>query len=330
MKKNKTVIKEIIKALMKAKRVLIIGHANPDGDSLGSQLGVAELLDTKHIEYEIVNEGVIPGKYAFLPGIDRIRNIDNYQAKGSSFDTAVFIECSNLERIGNVQTLVNNGCKIINIDHHQDNSNFGDINFLDFEAAAAGEMVYELILDGGFEISKNMATNLYTAILTDTGRFHYKSTTPKSMRVAADLLDKGASSSRITDEIYYKQSINSLALTGAVLQGLEYFLDNRVCFMSIDNALLEKTKTTKADTDGLVNYALRAEGVLVGVLFSDKGPGVTKASFRSQNHISIVDVAGKHGGGGHKNACGCTLNMPVDEAQEIIVKEIEELLDGAS
>ncbi len=325
---NDRVKAEIVETLMSSKRVLLVGHMNPDGDSLGSQLGLAQALDNAGIDYEIVNEGIIPTNYTFLPGIESVSEIGSYDQNGTEFDTAVFMECSNRERIGNVDRLIQDGCKIINIDHHHDNSEFGDLNYLDFRAAAAGEMIYYLLKDEGIEITQDIAVNLYTAILTDTGRFQFNSTTPNCFRVAADLVEKGADTSWITEKVYFNQTIESLKLTGDVLTELEYFLDNRVCFMTIEDSTLNRTNATKADTEGLVNYTLRAEGVLVGALFSQKAEGITKASLRSRKEISIIDVAAKFGGGGHKNACGCTVEMSLDDTKSAILKSVEELLDG--
>lgn len=326
---NDNIRTDIIETLFSAKRVLIAGHMNPDGDSLGSQLGLAGALDRRNIPVEIVNDGIVPNNYLFLPGIDRVKSVDDIDKRAREFDLAVLMECSSRERIGNVTGLIQNGCRIVNIDHHSDNNGFGHFNLLDFSAAAAGEIVYELLVSGGVEITPEIATNLYTAILTDTGRFRFSSTTPKSLRVAAELMEKGADTSRITDMVYFNQSIGSLRLTGEVLLGLEYHQDNRVCFMTITDEMLKKYDAGKADTEGLVNYTLRAEGVKVGVLFSERESNVTKVSLRSVNEVSIIDVAVRHNGGGHKNACGCTLQSGIAESRDIILNDIRELLHGS-
>jgi len=189
----------IIDTLLNSRNILITAHKSPDGDSLGSQLALAGLLDHLTIPYSIVDEGEVPDKYMFLPGIDSVRNIEDLKNTTESFDTLVVIECSNLERIGCVQRLVDDNTKIINIDHHQDNQPFGHINLKDIQASAAGEMIYDILCQGSFPISEAMATNLYTAILTDTGRFHYNSTTPKCLKVSAHLLELGADPVEITD-----------------------------------------------------------------------------------------------------------------------------------
>lgn len=326
---NDDIKSKIIDSLFSAQRVLIVGHMNPDGDSLGSQLGLAKALEHNDVTCEIINEGIIPNNYRFLPGIDRVQSVDEYIGPEKDFDVAVFMECSNRERIGKVDTFIHNGCRIVNIDHHSDNSKFGHFNLLDFSAAAAGEMVYELLVAGGIEITPDIATNLYTAILTDTGRFRFNSTTPKCLRVAADLMEKGADTSHISDMVYYNQTKDSLRLTGEVLLGLQYYLNDRVCFMTITNELLRNNNAGKADTEGLVNYTLRAEGVKVGALFSEREPNVTKVSLRSVNDVSIINVAAKHDGGGHKNACGCTMNNDIEKARQIILDDVRELLHDA-
>lgn len=326
---NDDIRRDILESLFSAERILIVGHMNPDGDSLGSQLGLAKALERRNAQFAIINEGIIPNNYLFLPGIDAVRSVDEINADGQEFDLAVCMECSNRDRIGRVDKFIHNGCRIVNIDHHSDNSKFGHLNLLDFSAAAAGEMVYELLVAGGVDITPEIATNLYTAILTDTGRFRFNSTTPKCLRIAADLMEKGADPSHITDMVYFNQSIGSLRLTGEVLLGLEYHLDNRVCFMTITDEMLQRNNSGKEDTEGLVNYTLRAEGTKIGALFSEREAGITKVSLRSVNDVSVIEVAARNGGGGHKNACGCTLNVGIEEARVKILNDIRELLHGS-
>ena len=193
----------IIDALIGSKKVLLTGHTNPDGDSLGSILGLAGMLKAKEIDYSIVNEGAIPDKYKFLPDIEQVIDAEKAVAGQTVFDTAVVIECSNLERIGKVQELIDDNCQIINIDHHQDNIPFGKINLKTPEASAAGEMIFDILQQGDFKINKNMAACLYTAILTDTGRFRFKSTSSRTMEIAGKLIDCGADPPHNNDKIYY-------------------------------------------------------------------------------------------------------------------------------
>lgn len=319
----------IIDTLLNSRNVLITAHKSPDGDSLGSQLGLAGLLDHMNIPYTIANEGDIPEKYLFLPGIDSIRNIEKMPETAGSFDTVVIIECSSLDRIGEVQRLIDNDARVINIDHHQDNQSFGHINWQDNQASAAGEMIYDLMRHGSFPISKAMATNLYTAILTDTGRFHYSSTTPNSLRVSAHLIELGADPVEITEKVYYNLRPQLIHLTGMALANIQYRLEGRLCLLTVDRKMMEAAGAGRGDTEGLVNYAMYSNGVEVGVLFTEVDDRATKVSFRSQNAIDVADMAAHFGGGGHINASGCFLEMPLDQARETIMKFIKDRLNGS-
>ena len=212
---------KIVDTLLASRNVLVTGHKNPDGDSLGSMLGLAGFLESRGVPHVLVNEGPIPGKYRFLPGIEKVLNITDVDDV-DTFDTAVIIECSNLDRIGEVNRLIDDGCMIINIDHHMYNVPFGTINLKDTNASAAGEMIFDLLNHGQFPISREMATDLYTAILTDTGRFHYSSTTPHCLHVAGELLELGADPVEITECVYFNLPASLMRLMGTVLSGLEY------------------------------------------------------------------------------------------------------------
>ncbi|MEE9441803.1 MAG: 30S ribosome-binding factor RbfA [candidate division Zixibacteria bacterium] len=322
-------ISQIIDTLNNSEKVLIVGHINPDGDSIGSQLGFAGYLDQKNIKCRIINEGTIPFNYEFLPGIDQIENIENLNGGDDSFDTVVFIECSTGDRCGKVASLIDpENQKIINIDHHRDNSSFGHINFVDNEASAAGEMIYDILLYASAEIDSNIATNLYTAIVTDTGQFQYSCTTSRSLRIAAVLMDKGIDYIEIINELYHNYTPGAMRLLGTSLLNQEYHLDGKVCYMTVTDDLLEQTGSAKKDTEGLINYSISLAGVVIGVLFREISANVTKASFRSANGIDIIKVAAKYGGGGHRIACGCTLETSLDEAKKMILADIKELLNG--
>jgi phosphoesterase RecJ-like protein len=319
----------IIDALLQSKHVLITAHRSPDGDSLGSQIGLAGLLKSQGIPHVIVNEGVIPDKYRFLPGIESVCDIRDFKTSGPKFDTAAVIECSTLERIGEVGRLVDEQCRIINIDHHQDNTCFGNINLKETQASAAGEMIYNILRHGSFPIDKEMATSLYTAILTDTGRFHYSSTTPECMKVAGDLLALGADTVEITENVYYNLRPQVMRLTGMVIAGMQYHLEGRLCLLTVDNRMMEEAQADRGDTEGLINYSMYASGVEVGVLFTEIDDKITKVSFRSQKDFDVADIAAQFGGGGHTNASGCVVELPLDKTRETILKVVRDRINGS-
>jgi phosphoesterase RecJ-like protein len=315
--------------MLQSKRVLITAHRNPDGDSIGSQLGLAGFLEARSIPFMIVNEGIVPDKYRFLPGVSDIHDVTDGHVFEAQFDTAVVIECSNLDRIGRVRRLITDDCIIINIDHHQDNMPFGTINFKDINASAAGEMIYDILRQASADITAAMATNLYTAILTDTGRFHYSSTTPYCLRVASELLEQGANQVEITENVYYNLKPEVVRLTGMAIAGMKFMLDGRVCILTVNKEMMATARAGMGDTEGLVNYSLYSDGVEVGVLFTEQNEDTTKVSFRSQRDIDVAQIAAHYGGGGHVNASGCVVELPLEKARDTIVAYIEEQLNGS-
>ena len=320
---------QIIDDLLGAKHVLVTAHKGPDGDSIGSQLGFAGFLKAHGVPYVIVNEGPIPDKYKFLPGIDTIRDIEHFTVPQIGFDAAVVIECSSLDRIGRVQKLIDKDCMIINIDHHQDNVPFGTINLKETEAAAAGEMIYNILRQGSIAIDQSMATNLYAAILTDTGRFHYANTTPDCLRAAAHLLELGANTVEVTEKVYFNLKPQVVKLTGRVVGDMQFELGGRLCLMTVDQKTLAEAHVDNGDIEGLVNYTLYARGVEVGALFTELSEKKTKVSFRSQNNLDVAAIAAHFGGGGHINASGCIVEMPLRETRETIIKYIKDRLNGS-
>lgn len=320
---------DILDVLASARRVLITAHKGPDGDSLGSQLGLADYLESNNIAYAIIDDGAIPGKYLFLPGIDRIHNVADTTSGEVGFDVAVVIECSNLKRIGRVLSLLTDAVRIINIDHHQDNEPFGFINYKDTQASAAGEMIYDLLVQSNAAISRDMAINLYTAILTDTGRFHYSSTTPRCLRVAGALVELGADPAVITENVYYQLKPDVIRLTGQALSHVEYLFNGRLCLLTLDRKMLRAANIGDNDTEGLVNYSLYAGGVEVGVLFTEIDDQHTKVSFRSHKPLDVAQVASHYGGGGHINASGCMIDKPMALAREAVVAYLKDKLNGS-
>jgi phosphoesterase RecJ-like protein len=326
---SRKIRQQIIDTLLKSDKVLITAHRSPDGDSLGSQLGLAGILKEKGIPFRIYNEGLIPDKYKFLPGIEEVLEIDEVPNRADKFDTAVIIECSNLDRIGVVKGLIDEDTTVINIDHHQDNIEFGDINLKEIKAAAAGEMIYNILREGSFSFNKDIATNLYTAILTDTGRFHYSSTTPECLKVAADLLRFGADPVEITEMVYYRLRPQAMRLTGMAVAGMQYQLEGRLCLLTVDRQMMKKAEAQKSDTEGLVNYSMYASGVEVGVLFTEVEDKLTKVSFRSQNDFDVADIAAHFGGGGHINASGCVIMESLERTRENVIKFVKDRINGS-
>jgi len=317
---------QIIELVEKSKRILITSHLDPDGDSIGSQLVLKGWLKNLTKEVRIINQGNIPPKYLFLDEERAIEDFNSTLFEAGEADLVFVLECPNLKRTGKVKELIGEGNRIINIDHHPDNSIFGDLNYIDTQASALGEIIYELIAYTGYRLNKETATQLYAAILTDTGRFRFSNTTPRALRICAELVGQGANPKEINNQIYYNNSESALRLLGFTLQNLETFGKGKISFMVIDQKSLKDFEATVEDTESFVNYSLFLKGAEVGVLFRQKSKSLTKVSLRSQNSFDVSSLARIFGGGGHRNAAGCTLNQDLNSAKELILKKIKEQL----
>ena len=317
---------QIIESVKTARRILITSHLDPDGDSIGSQLALKGWLMDLAKEVRIINQGKIPSKYLFLDEEKAIEDFDSAKAIDWSADLIFVLECPNLERIGEVKKLLKEGAKVINLDHHPDNSFFGDISYVDTQACALGEIIYELLIYSGYRLNKLTATQLYAAILSDTGRFRFSNTTPEALRIGAELITLGANPKEINNQIYYNNSNASLKLLGFLLLNLETFANGKISSLVIDQQTLEELKVSKEDTEGFVDYSLFLKGAEVGVLFTQKNDSKTKVSLRSQNSFDVSALARTFGGGGHRNAAGCTVNQDLNSTKELILKKVEEQL----
>jgi phosphoesterase RecJ-like protein len=322
---SKTTI-EILQALRNSTRVLITSHREPDGDSICSQLVVREYLCDHGKECVIYNHGDIPTKYRSVKGVEYISSdISQYDFQP---DLVVVLETTHIERTGDIHTIVKPGIPIVNIDHHQGNQFYGSVNLVDEKASSVGEMIYKIFESDGYEFSDTARENIYIAILTDTGRFHFSSTTPDALRIAAALVEGGVDVRRVTDQIYFSMNEHQLRVIGAVMQDAELHYGNRICALTLTRKLLVDTNMSFADFEGIVDYSLQVSGVRIGLLFKDTADTVTKVSLRSRGNVDVSALARSFGGGGHANAAGITLNLALTDAKDLIVRKAGELVDG--
>ncbi len=332
-KKNKDTVSanapllEIHELIDKSKRVLVASHIDPDGDAIGTQLAFAAYLRSLQKEVFLIREAPVPAKYRFLPDSDKIVHIDSYP-DDFSVDTAVVLECPHVARTGKAEKFLKPETVIINIDHHSDSGFYGTVNWVEPGRSSVGEMVYELFLDAKFEITPEIATQLYTAILTDTGRFRFLSTSPRTMKIAGDLIAAGANPKEICDLVYFNLSPSTMKLTAKVLNTIEFFDNNYVCMLTLTNKMLEETGADMSESDGLVDFTLSTAGVGVGVLLKEQDAHNTRVSLRSRDGINVAELAARFGGGGHFNASGCTIPKSLEEAKQELLRIIKEVSHG--
>ena len=321
-------IEQINSVLKASRRILVASHIDPDGDAIGTQLAFAAYLEKLGKEVFLVREGDIPHKYQFLSGVDRIPHYTDYESSPPDIDTALILECPNIERIGRASQLLKPGVSIVNIDHHFDNSLFGAVNWIDSKASSVGEMAYEYFQAVGSDISKATAEQLYTAILTDTGRFRFSSTSPRTMEIAGELIAAGAHPQRITDLVYFDVKSSTIKLVGKVLNSIEFLFDGRVCILTQTRQMLEEAGANASEAEGVVDYTLHSSGVIAGALLKENDGAHTRVYFRSKDGINVAQIAAQFGGGGHFNAAGCTIPMTIEDARKEVMRLFKEALDG--
>jgi bifunctional oligoribonuclease and PAP phosphatase NrnA len=323
-----SIIENILNLVKSSNNILLSSHAGPDGDSLGSQLAFYLYLKSLGKNVRMYNEGQIPHYFPGIVNVDLVEtDPDKWLIPDGGFDLAVIFECTSLDRIGDVSKLINKDMNLINIDHHRENSNFGKYNFVDINASSVGEMSHRIFKQAGFEINPDVAQFLYIAILTDTGRFHYTSTSPESMRVAADLVEAGVDVKNLTDTIYFNSSEAQLRLIGKILSEMEILYDGQVCFLKLLSKDLKRFNLDYSDMEGLVDWTMRIKGVKAGALLKDINNSFTKISLRSQGEINVCELAQKFDGGGHLNASGCHINADLETSREKLLKAVEEMLN---
>jgi len=294
---------DIQKAVADSRSVLIVSHSAPDGDSVGSQLAFRNYILEHGKDVAVINEGSVPGIYRNLPDVDAVKDIGNYSTR-KQFDLIIALDCSNLERLGKTEKLIEDNATIINIDHHPDNTGFGNITLVNKASSSTAELLTEYFLGINYAIDKKTALLLYAAIMTDTGRFRYESTSRRTMELAGLLIEKGANPRKICDDIYFSIPPSVLKLTGKMLESAEFYEDDKICLMQISRESLEKYNAFFSDFDGLAEYTLYAKKVMVGALLKELDDDNIKVSLRSKSNINVSEVARHFGGGGHRNASG--------------------------
>lgn len=303
--------------LLAAQKIVLCCHVSPDGDTLGSALGLARLLEQRGKEVTVFVDDDINKSLSFIPGIDKVQRPEAGVIVEA--DLFVVVDASSFDRVGICNEVVK-APVLLNIDHHISNTEFADYLYLDAEAAAAGEIMCDLFEAMGWEYDEAIAVDFYTAITTDCGSFRYSNTTSKTMQRAAKLLDYGVKPNEISDMLDIR-SRKTTELLAKVLPSLTFDYEGKVAHITITNDLYDK----EAQTDSFVSYPRYIEGVEVAIMFKAVEPEVTRVSMRSSN-VDVASVALSFGGGGHLRAAGCTIYAPVEEAKAQLLAAIGKAL----
>jgi bifunctional oligoribonuclease and PAP phosphatase NrnA len=315
-------IRQIVDAIGPRRRFVLSSHSRPDGDSIGSQLAMAYALRALGKEVAIVNADSAPGPLMAFPGVSSI--VIAPEVDGV-FDASIIMECGDLKRTG-VSGL--DRAFVINVDHHPGNTRYGQINWFDAGAAACGEMVFDLVRALGVTMSVEIATHIYLAILTDTGSFHYSSISPRTFDICREMLEAGVDPVLVARNVYDSNNMGRLKLFGAVLSAMQIDPTGRIAIVYLDHAMARVAGGTYEDTEGLINLPLTVKEIQSVVFFKQIEGEEYRVSMRSKGDVDIGAIAKEFGGGGHKNAAGCTATGSVDGLRTLFVEKITQAIDG--
>lgn len=306
--------------ITKARNILIVCHIAPDGDAIGSLLGLGWALRNLGKNHTLACADALPSAYSYLPGSQTI-----VPQSTEDHDLIITLDCSDLKRLGTVYPRESlTSIPIINIDHHVTNSNFGTVNWIDPFASSTAEMLTELIERLNIPFTLPMATCLLNGIVSDTCGFRTPNTTSHTLEAAIKLMAAGASLAEITERIFNKRPLSSMRLWAKVIDRIS--LDGRIILGEITSAMRQETRASEYDDGGLANFLITAEEADVAIVLAEKENGLIDVSMRARPGLDVSDVAVRLGGGGHPQAAGCTIKGTLGEVREKVLAEMERSL----
>ncbi len=326
MKKHPQIITRILDAIREARTICVVGHIRPDGDCAGSQLGLTLALRAEGKEVVCWNQDHLPQKYKFLDPAGDIRKPKH----GQEFDLVIAADCASFERLGTVGKFITHRKLLINIDHHQSNTRYGDLNWVSARASSTGELVFRLLKTARWPITRQIADCLFTAVSTDTGSFQYPSTQPSTFHVGAELVNRGANLGKICDEVYQSYPLPRARLLQHVYSKFRLTHDDRVAYFWLQQADFARTGADTADSEGLIDHIRAIEPVVVACVFEELEPGVTRISLRSKDaRVNVNEICGQFGGGGHPAAAGARIVGSPLSTQRRVVAAIKKAINEA-
>ena len=314
---------QIVEAIRSRQRFVVVSHVRPDGDAIGSQMAMALALRLLGKQARVVSRDRAPSAMFAFPGVADIEILERVDDPG---DAVLVMECGDLKRTG-IDGLEKGF--VINIDHHPGNALYGSLNWLDLSAAACGEMAFEVVRDLGVPLTPEIATHIYIAILTDTGSFRHSNITPRTFDICRRCVEAGAMPQAIARSIYDNNRLGKLKLLGAILERMQIDPAGRVATLDVTEQLARDCGGSYEDTDDLVNLPLTVKEILAVAFFKGIGPDEWRVSMRSKGTIDVNAVAKQFGGGGHKNASGCSAHGSLEAVRPVFTRLLAEAVDRA-
>lgn len=317
-------IEDILLEIRKRETFLITTHVNPEGDAIGSSLALALALSSIGKKVAVYTLDPVPKTLRFLPFSGNVRQVRRVDER---FDAVITVDCGDLERVGFLSPDNIPGDILINIDHHVTNEGFGTLNLVE-EAVASAEIVYQLIKRLGIAVTAEIATCIYTAIMTETGSFRYSNTNIETFKISQEMVGFGADPWAIAEHIYNRNSMGRIRLLGLILSGIELTGDGKIAWITVKEKMYQETGTTKEDVEDLINFPRSIEGVEVAVLFRESNHD-WKVSLRSNGKVDVSSLALEFGGGGHCMAAGFMIKeSTLEDAQKRVIERVARAVAG--
>lgn len=314
---------EIAEIIHQGRSFLVCSHMNPDGDAVGSSLALGLFLEGEGKEVVIYNRDGVPALYRFIPGVERIQQTI---PEGKRFDISFLLDCAGPERVGGAFERFSPKGQVIVIDHHPPVRPFREVHLVCTEAAATGELLYDVMMAYGKPPRPPIATALYLALMTDTGSFRFSNTTPRALHIAAELQAAGADHALLIDGVYRSFPPERFRLLAQVLQTLSFYFGGRVAAMRVTRGMYESSGAGDELTEGFVDIPRSVGGVKVALLLREVASGEYRVSLRSRGEVDVGELASQFQGGGHPNAAGCTIRGEGEAVYSSLLKAVGEAL----
>lgn len=321
---NTEITRQIGDIVRRHESFLVAGHIRPDGDVLGCQIALGLTLLALGKRVEVWNPDGMSRKYSFLPRAELMRKPPE---QPQAFDVVFAIDTAAYDRMGSICDRIASRRLLVNLDHHTSNGKFGDVVWVEPAASATGELVYDLLRANQWPITPDIAANLYVAISTDTGSFQYPSTTPRTLRIAAELIEAGADASELARHCYESFPLARTRLLQLMLAGLRMSADNRIGSAWLTAPMYQQSGARHEDSEGLIDHIREIACVVVALVFEEEPDGIVRVSLRSKSpQVSVDRIASRFGGGGHHAAAGARIKGEPAAVEAMVLRAVEEAL----
>jgi bifunctional oligoribonuclease and PAP phosphatase NrnA len=325
MKVHPKILEKIIDAIKSSQTICVVGHVRPDGDCIGSQLGLTLALQNAGKTVSCWNDDKVPAKLAFLDP----KKIVQPPQPGMKFDCVIATDCASLERLGKTAEHINQRNLFINIDHHASNTRYADMNWIAAKEPSTGELIFKLLKAANWAATPAISDCLFTAVSTDTGSFQYPSTTPATYHVAGELVKRGANLAKICDEVYQSYPLARVRLLKHVYNHFRLTHHNQIAYFWLKKRDYTRTGSDPSDSEGLIDHIRAIEPVVVACVFEEIEPALTRISLRSKSaKIDVNKIAQQFGGGGHPAAAGARIEGTPMAVQRKVIGAVKKALNS--